>query len=86
MSNSWLTIQITLKRTKIMLEEVCRVMPNSSSAKQEVLTAYNAVKNLIEDKNVQAASGKVEYEELIKKLQAEKVSFTQEEWEDAAKW
>jgi uncharacterized protein YwgA len=87
-SNSWLTIQATLKRTKIILEEVSKVMLIPNSATPEVKRAYDAVKNLIEDKDkhVQAASEQIEYKKLIRKLEAEKMPLTKEELEDAAKW
>jgi hypothetical protein len=85
--DSWLTIQRSLKHTKVVLEEVYNAMLNSNPAKKEVNEARLAIKKLIRDEgqNIQAASSQVEYQELIKKLTAENLSFTEEDWDRAMK-
>ena len=89
MKDSWSTIYTTLKRAKVVLEEILEVMPDTNEDQSDTRTGvkntYQSVNELItsKDQEIKNLASAIEYQELVKKLKAQNLSFTPEEWDDA---
>ncbi|GAB4383591.1 MAG: hypothetical protein Kow00121_45690 [Elainellaceae cyanobacterium] len=88
MDDSWTLIRKVLGWANVVLEEVHEAMTNSRSSdadKSDVESTQQAIERLMTNKQqaLQAAAAEVEYQELVRKLQAQNMPITPEEWERA---
>lgn len=89
MNDSWSIIEKILGWANVVLEEVQVAMVQSDElpdlVKNDVAEAKQAVQRLVEYERqaLEQASTNIQYQELVRKLQAQDMPITSEEWQRA---